>query len=79
MKRKMIPLTVIALILGPFMLGAATAKTLKVGTMSPLTGPYAADGNDIANGAKTAVAVIEAEGGIRAVGGFCRRPRSRSR
>jgi branched-chain amino acid transport system substrate-binding protein len=29
-----------------------------------LTGPYAADGNDIANGVKTAVAVIEAEGGI---------------
>ena len=64
MKRKIITLTVIALILGPFMLGAATAKTLKIGTMSPLTGPYAADGNDIANGAKTAVEVIEAEGGI---------------
>jgi len=64
MKRKIITLTVIALILGPFMFGAATAKTLKIGTMSPLTGPYAADGHDIANGAKTAVAVIEAEGGI---------------
>jgi branched-chain amino acid transport system substrate-binding protein len=62
--KKIITLTVIALILGPFMLGAATAKTLKIGTMSPLTGPYAADGNDIANGAKTAVAVFEAEGGI---------------
>jgi branched-chain amino acid transport system substrate-binding protein len=64
MNRKMITLTVIALILGPLMLGAATAKTLKIGTMSPLTGPYAADGNDIANGTKAAVAVIESEGGI---------------
>ena len=42
----------------------AAAKTLKIGTMSPLTGPYAADGNDIAKGAKTAVAIIEEEGGI---------------
>ena len=64
MRKKIITLTVIALILGPFMLGAATAKTLKIGTMSPLTGPYAADGNDIANGAKTAVEVFEAEGGM---------------
>lgn len=64
MKKQIIILTVITLILGPFLLGSAAAKTLKIGTMSPLTGPYAADGNDIANGAKTAVAVIEAEGGI---------------
>jgi branched-chain amino acid transport system substrate-binding protein len=52
------------LIITPAAMGSAFAKTLKIGTMSPLTGPYAADGNDIANGAKTAVAVIEAEGGI---------------
>jgi branched-chain amino acid transport system substrate-binding protein len=64
MKRKIITLAVVTLILGPFMVGAAAAKTLNIGTLSPLTGPYAADGNDIANGAKTAVAVIEAEGGI---------------
>ncbi len=37
---------------------------LKLGSMSPLTGPYAADGNDIANGARTAIAIIKAEGGI---------------
>jgi len=42
----------------------AVAKTLKIGSMSPLTGPYAADGNDIANGVKTAIAIINAEGGI---------------
>jgi len=33
------------------------AKTLKIGTLSPLTGPYAQDGTDILQGAKTAVAV----------------------
>jgi branched-chain amino acid transport system substrate-binding protein len=44
--------------------GTAMAKTLKIGSLSPLTGPYAADGNDIANGARAAIAVIEAQGGI---------------
>lgn len=64
MKRKMVILFVCALIAGPFLMGSATAKTLTIGTISPLTGPYAADGNDIAKGAKTAVEVIMAEGGI---------------
>ncbi|MFW5792128.1 MAG: ABC transporter substrate-binding protein, partial [Desulfohalobiaceae bacterium] len=40
------------------------AKELKIGSMSPLTGPYAADGNDIANGARAAIEVFESEGGI---------------
>ncbi|MBW2492456.1 MAG: branched-chain amino acid ABC transporter substrate-binding protein [Deltaproteobacteria bacterium] len=40
------------------------AKTLKIGTLSPLTGPYAQDGTDILQGAKTAVAVFEKAGGI---------------
>jgi branched-chain amino acid transport system substrate-binding protein len=35
----------------------ALAKTLKIGTLSPLTGPYAQDGTDILQGVKTAVAV----------------------
>lgn len=64
MQRKIFTIVLFALIVGPFLLGSATAKTLKIGTMSPLTGPYAADGNDIANGAKAAVAVIKAAGGI---------------
>ena len=64
MKRCMMIMMVIVLVAAPFALGSAFAKTLKIGTMSPLTGPYAADGNDIANGVKTAVAVITAEGGI---------------
>jgi branched-chain amino acid transport system substrate-binding protein len=44
-----------ALILG--FQGMAAAKTLKIGTLSPLTGPYAQDGTDILQGVKTAVAV----------------------
>jgi branched-chain amino acid transport system substrate-binding protein len=42
----------------------ALAKTLKIGTLSPLTGPYAQDGTDILQGAKTAVAVFEKTSGI---------------
>jgi branched-chain amino acid transport system substrate-binding protein len=42
----------------------ASAKTLKIGTLSPLTGPYAQDGTDILQGAKTAVAVFEKAGGV---------------
>ncbi len=64
MRRKLSLMLLIAVLIVPFLFGPAMAKTLKIGTMSPLTGPYAADGNDIANGAKTAVAAIEAEGGI---------------
>ena len=37
--------------------GLVLAKTLKIGTLSPLTGPYAQDGTDILQGVKTAVAV----------------------
>lgn len=40
--------------------GMAGAKTLKLGTLSPLTGPYAQDGVDILQGVKTAVAVFGA-------------------
>lgn len=42
----------------------ALAKTLKIGTLGPLTGPYAQDGTDILQGAKTAVAVFGKMGGI---------------
>jgi len=55
---------VMGLILVPFMLGAVSAKTLKIGSMSPLTGPYASDGTDIKNGALTAIQVFEEAGGI---------------
>jgi branched-chain amino acid transport system substrate-binding protein len=37
--------------------GMGMAKTLIIGTLSPLTGPYAQDGTDIKQGVKTAVSV----------------------
>jgi branched-chain amino acid transport system substrate-binding protein len=48
----------------PFIMGTATAKTLKIGSMSPLTGPYASDGTDIKNGVLTAIEVFEEAGGV---------------
>jgi branched-chain amino acid transport system substrate-binding protein len=38
--------------------GLGVAETLKIGTLSPLTGPYAQDGTDILQGVKTAVSVF---------------------
>lgn len=58
-------IVILALVVA-FSLASASvfAKDLKLGSMSPLTGPYAADGNDIANGVRTAIEVIKAAGGI---------------
>ncbi|MBU2644019.1 branched-chain amino acid ABC transporter substrate-binding protein [bacterium] len=64
MKRRLLMIAFSMLFILPLICGVAVAKTLKIGTMSPLTGPYAADGNDIVKGVKAAVAVIEDEGGI---------------
>lgn len=61
MKTRSIILTALAICL---VAATASAKTLKIGSMSPLTGSYAADGNDIANGTRAAIAAIEKEGGI---------------
>lgn len=64
MKKRWIPTLVMALILVPFLFAGASAKTLKIGSMGPLTGPYAADGNDIKNGVLCAIDVINDEGGV---------------
>ncbi len=64
MKKKFTLMAIIGLLLVPFVMSTASAKTLKLGMMGPLTGPYAADGNDIKNGVLTAIEVIEEEGGI---------------
>jgi len=56
MKKVGIIVLCLTLILG--FQGMALAKTLKIGTLSPLTGPYAQDGTDILQGVKTAVAVF---------------------
>jgi branched-chain amino acid transport system substrate-binding protein len=55
MKKVGILVLCLALILG--FQGLAAAETLRLGTLSPLTGPYAQDGTDILQGVKTAVAV----------------------
>ncbi len=64
MRRKLFVALVCGLMIVPFVLGTATAETLKIGSMSPLTGPYASDGTDIKNGVLTAIEVFEAAGGI---------------
>ena len=64
MRKKLVMIAIIGLLLVPFAMSTASAKTLKIGMMGPLTGPYAADGNDIKNGVLTAIEIIEAEGGI---------------
>ena len=64
MRKKLFTALVLGLMVVPFMVGMATAETLKIGSMSPLTGPYASDGTDIKNGVLTAIAVFEEAGGI---------------
>ncbi|BBO77943.1 branched chain amino acid ABC transporter substrate-binding protein [Desulfosarcina widdelii] len=64
MRRKLFVALVFGLMVVPFLMGTATAKTLKIGSMSPLTGPYASDGTDIKNGVLTAIEVFEEAGGM---------------
>ena len=64
MRKKLFVALVLGLMVVPFLMGSATAKTLKLGSMGPLTGPYAADGNDIKNGVLCAIDVVNDEGGI---------------
>ncbi|MDX2454300.1 branched-chain amino acid ABC transporter substrate-binding protein [Desulfosarcina sp.] len=64
MRKKLFVALVLGLMVVPFIMGTATAKTLKIGSMSPLTGPYASDGTDIKNGVLTAIQVFEEGGGI---------------
>ena len=64
MRKKLFVALVLGLMIVPFIMGTATAKTLKIGSMSPLTGPYASDGTDIKNGVLTAIQVFEEAGGV---------------
>ncbi|GAA0235715.1 ABC transporter substrate-binding protein [Cryptosporangium japonicum] len=43
--------------------------TIKIGTLHPLTGPYAGDGQQMENGVKLAIDDINAAGGIKALDG----------
>jgi branched-chain amino acid transport system substrate-binding protein len=53
----------VAILAGP-LLSAASAQTIKIGVLQPLTGAFAASGNDVTNGAKIAVDEINAKGGV---------------
>ena len=66
--KRLLVLVVALAALGLFLAGCGeekkTDQVLKIGTMSPLTGPYAADGNDIRQGAEIAAEVFMEAGGI---------------
>ena len=64
MRKKLFVALVFGLMIVPFIAGTTTAKTLKIGSMSPLTGPYASDGTDIKNGVLTAIEVFQQAGGV---------------
>jgi len=64
MRKRFFSMLALSMFLVVFLMGTASAKTLKIGSMSPLTGPYAADGNDIKNGVLTAIEIIQEAGGI---------------
>jgi len=66
--KRLLVLVVALAALGLLLAGCGEDKkadqVLKIGTLSPLTGPYAADGNDIRQGAEIAVEVFTEAGGI---------------
>jgi len=67
--KRLFVLAVVLSALGLFLAGCGGEepkgeKVLRIGTMSPLTGPYAADGNDIRQGAEIAAEVFMEAGGI---------------
>ncbi len=64
MKKRVLSILFLSLILVPFLFCNVSAKTLKLGSMSPLTGPYASDGTDIKNGVQTAIDEFVEKGGI---------------
>ncbi len=64
MKRLILVALTVAAMVTVMAVGGASAETLKIGSLSPLTGPYAHDGNDIMHGVETAIEVIMAEGGL---------------
>ncbi len=49
--------------------GAGNGGTIKIGTVHPLTGTNAGDGQQMENGVKLAIEAINAAGGIKSMGG----------
>ncbi|MDA3787036.1 MAG: branched-chain amino acid ABC transporter substrate-binding protein [Desulfobacula sp.] len=64
MRKRVLSIMIMCLVMVPFLFSAVSAKTLKIGSMSPLTGPYASDGTDIKNGVRAAIEVFEEAGGM---------------
>src|SRR6201991_2790628 len=63
MKKNLI-LATAALFAAVIATGAASAETIKIGVNEPLTGPFAASGTYVVNGAKIAADEINAKGGV---------------
>src|SRR6478609_4203027 len=53
-----------AAVLAGSLMTTASAQTIKIGVIEPLTGPFAASGNYVTNGAKIAADEINAKGGV---------------
>ena len=51
-------------VLAGSLMTSASAQTIKIGVIEPLTGPFAASGNYVTNGAKIAADEINAKGGV---------------
>ncbi len=49
--------------------GAGNGGTIKIGTVHPLTGTNAGDGQQMENGVKLAIEAINSAGGIKSMGG----------
>ena len=49
--------------------GGSSATTIKIGTLHPLTGTYAGDGQQLENGVKLGIKAVNDAGGIKALGG----------
>jgi branched-chain amino acid transport system substrate-binding protein len=62
--RQITVLMAAAAILGGTALSATAQETIKIGVNEPLTGPFAASGNYVTNGAKIAADEINAKGGV---------------
>lgn len=56
--------TAFAALLAAGLVTTAAADTIKIGVIEPLTGPFAASGNYVTNGAKIAADEINAKGGV---------------
>lgn len=63
MSKRSLSIMVMGLLAIPFIISTVSAESLKIGSMSPLTGPYASDGTDIKNGVLTAIEVFEQQEG----------------